>query len=163
MRAILFLLGAALTPLPGFAACDAEAALFHCQIGKKTLQVCETAGRLTYDFGPAGKPELSLSVDIAQADFTPWPGIGRTMWNELAFHNDGVTYLVWSALEKQFEEDQPPPLLEGGVTVLQGDKDLANLTCDQGSVTSFLDTIYDMKTRIGQCYDYDTRGWRACG
>jgi hypothetical protein len=160
MRAALLLL--ALTPLPAFAACQPDAALFHCQIGKRTLQICEAAGRLTYDFGPTGKPELSLSVDIAQADFTPWPGIGRTMWDELAFHNEGVTYRVWTALEKQMEENQPEPVLEGGVTVMRGDEDLASLTCDEGTVTSLLDIVSNMKAEIGQCWDYATLTWRQC-
>lgn len=161
MRAVLLLL--ALVPLPAFAACEPDAALFHCQIGKRTLQVCESAGRLTYTFGPGSKPELSLSVDIAKADFTPWPGVGRTMWDELAFQNDGVTYLVWAALEKQLEEDQPQPELQGGVTVMRGDEDLASLTCDAGTVTSLLDTITDLKAGIGQCWGYDSQSWGPCG
>jgi hypothetical protein len=152
----------ALLAAPANAACQPDATLFHCQIGKRTLQVCETDGHLTYAFGPAKSPELSLSVDIATADFTPWPGIGRTMWNELAFHNDGVTYQVWSALEKQLEEGQPDPVPQGGVNVTRGDAALASLTCDEGTVTSFLDTIYDMKAGIGQCYDHATLTWQSC-
>jgi hypothetical protein len=159
MRAALLL---ALLPLPAFADCAPDEALFHCQIGRKTLQVCAAGDRLTYDFGPAGKPELSLSVRLAEADFTPWPGIGRTIWDEIAFYNDGATYRVWVALEKQLDPEEPEPELQGGVHVSRGGADLANLTCNPGSVLSLLDTIHDLKTGIGQCYDRESLRWQAC-
>ncbi len=111
---------------------------------------------------PRGAPELALNATFADADFTPWPGIGRTMWNELAFHNDGVTYTVWSSLEKQLEENQPEPQVEGGVHVTQGDAELASLTCNPGSVRAALDTIWDIKTMIGQCWNYEANRWQAC-
>ncbi len=160
MRAALLFL--ALVPQPVLAACQPDDALFHCQIGKKTLQVCETSGTLTYIFGPAGKPELSLAVSIADADFTPWPGIGRTMWDEIAFHNDGVTYRVWASLEKQLDPDEPEPVLQGGVQVSRGETDLASLVCNEGSVQSLLDTVWTLKTGIGQCYDREASRWQAC-
>jgi hypothetical protein len=160
MRAALLL--TLLLAAPAQAACQNDLTIFSCKIGAKTLQVCEWKGMLIYQFGPEGAPELSLTTPIQDADFTPWPGIGRTMWNELAFHNDGVTYRVWSSLEKQLEENQPEPQVEGGVSVTRGEAELASLTCTPGSVTAALDVIYDRKTAIGQCWDYEANRWQAC-
>jgi hypothetical protein len=160
MRITLLL--AVLAAAPAHAACQNDLTIFSCKIGAKTLQVCEWKGMLIYQFGPEGAPELALNTTFADADFTPWPGIGRTMWNELAFHNDGVTYTVWSALEKQLEENQPEPQVEGGVHVTRGDAELASLTCNPGSVRSALDTVWNIKTMIGQCWNHEANLWQAC-
>lgn len=161
MRTPLLLL-ALLASAPAQAACQNDLEVFSCKIGAKTLQVCEWKGMLIYQFGPEGAPELSLNVTYAEADYTPWHGIGRTMSDSLAFHNDGVTYEVWAALEKQLDETDPEPVLQGGVAVMKGDTLLAGLTCTPGTVRSALDGIWDIKTRIGQCWDHEALVWRAC-
>lgn len=160
MRAALLI--SLLAAAPAHAACQNDLMIFSCKIGTKTLQVCEWKGVLIYRFGPEGAPELSLNSTIMDADYTPWHGIGRTMWYDLAFHTNGVTYTVWSALEKQLEEDQPEPQLQGGVAVERGDAVLAGLACTPGTVRSNLDILSDRKTEIGQCWDYDANRWQPC-
>lgn len=159
MRAALLL--ALLAAGPAQALCQGDE-YFSCRIGAKELQVCYWKGMLIYQYGPETAPELSLNVTVEEADFTPWAGIGRTMWDSLAFHNDGVTYEVWAAMDKKLEDSEPEPVLQGGVTVMKGGETLASLTCDAGSARSALDTLWDRKTEIGQCWDYEANQWGAC-
>ncbi len=53
MRAAILL--ALLAAAPAHAACQNDLEIFSCQIGKKTLQVCEWKGMLIYQFGPEAR------------------------------------------------------------------------------------------------------------
>ncbi|MFM7333601.1 MAG: hypothetical protein ACKO1H_04180, partial [Tabrizicola sp.] len=151
MRAALLLI---LLAAPAHATCQGDEA-FSCPIGKKTLDVCYWKGMLTYRFGPEGKPELTISEPLETVDYTPWPGIGRAIWDMVAFQNEGVTYEVWTSFDKMDEN----AVMEGGVNVVQDDTLLATLTCDKGSVAAGLDRISDLKAGIGQCWDYENQAW----
>lgn len=151
MRAVLLL---ALLAAPAHAACQGDEA-FSCQIGAKTLDVCYWKGMLTYRFGPDGKPEITLSERLETVAFTPWPGIGSSLWETVAFQNDGYTYEVWTSVERDPEASEPR---SGGVRVMQGDTTVAELTCDRGTATS-MDGLYDLKDGIGQCWDMETQSW----
>lgn len=155
--AFLLILLAAPAASPVWAACQGDEA-FSCAIGKKTLEICYWKGMLTYRFGPEGKPELTVNEPLETVAYTPWPGIGRAIWDSVAFKNEGVTYEVWSSFDRMDEN----AVLEGGVNVLQGDKTLATLTCDKGSVATALDAISGLKAGIGQCWDYEGRTWGLC-
>jgi hypothetical protein len=155
MRATLLLL--ALAASPAQAACQGDTA-FSCQIGAKTLQVCYWKGALIYAFGPENAPELTIAQPLETADYTPWPGIGRAIWDSVAFTNQGTTYDVWTAFDRLDEN----AVLEGGVNVLEGDTLLATLTCDRGSVATALDTVGILKAGIGQCWDHESLTWGLC-
>jgi hypothetical protein len=154
MRAALLL---ALLAAPAHAACQGDEA-FSCQIGKKTLEVCYWKGMLTYAYGPKGKPELFLNEPLETVAFTPWPGIGSSLWETVAFQNDGYTYEVWTSVERDPEATEPR---SGGVRVMQGDATVAELTCDPGTATP-MDALYDLKDGIGQCWNMETRTWGLC-
>lgn len=154
MRAALILI---LLATPASAACQGEEA-FSCQIGKKTLDVCSWKGALIYRFGPEGQPELTIAEPLETVAYTPWPGIGRAIWDTVAFQNDGVSYEVWTSFDKMDES----AVLEGGVNVMQGDTSLASLTCDKGSVAHGLDVISDLKAGIAQCWDPEGQAWGSC-
>lgn len=154
MRAALIL---ALLASPASAACQGDEA-FSCRIGKKTLDVCYWKGALIYRFGPEGQPELTIAEPLETVAYTPWPGIGRAIWDTVAFRNDGVTYEVWTSFDKMDES----AVLEGGVNVMQGDTSLASLTCDKGSVAHGLDVISDLKAGIAQCWDPEGQAWGSC-
>lgn len=154
MRTALLL---ALLAAPAHAACQGDEA-FSCRIGNKTLDVCYWKGMLNYRFGPEGKPELTLYELLETVAYTPWPGIGRAIWDSVAFQNEGVTYEVWSSFDKMDEN----AVMEGGVNVMRGDKTLATLTCDKGSVGRGLDTLSELKAGIGQCFDHETQSWGMC-
>lgn len=156
MRAALFLL--TLLASPAGAACQGDEA-FSCRIGGKTLDVCYWKGMLTYRFGPEGKPELMLSEPLETVAFTPWPGIGSSLWETVAFRNEGYIYEVWTSVERDPEATEPRA---GGVRVMQGDKTVAELSCDPGTASP-MDGLYDLKHGIGQCWDMEAQAWtRNC-
>ena len=154
MRAVLLLV---LLAAPVHAACPDDT-VFSCPIGKKTLEICHAKGLLTYSFGRGGKPELIISERLETVAYTPWPGIGRAIWDSVAFENEGVTYEVWTSFDRMDET----AVMEGGVNVMQGDKTLATLTCNKGSVGRGLEGLSDLKAGIGQCWDYESRSWSLC-
>jgi hypothetical protein len=155
MRAALIL--ALLAATSASAACQGDEA-FSCKIGQKTLEVCYWKGMLTYSYGRDGKPELILTEPLETVAYTPWPGLGRAIWDTVAFRNAGVTYEVWTSFDKMDEN----AVLEGGVYVMEGETMLASPTCDRGSVAHGLDTISFMKAGIGQCWEPETQSWGNC-
>jgi hypothetical protein len=159
MRAVLLLFALA---TPSWAACPNESEIFSCTIRGKPLQLCHWKGALIYNYGPVNRPELSIAEPLETVAFTPWAGIGRTMVDIVAFENEGVTYEVWTAMEKQLDETEPEPRLQGGVTVLKGHDVLASLECDPGTPSIGLDVISGLKEDIGQCWDHGTQTWGAC-
>jgi hypothetical protein len=157
MRAILLFLALA---APAQAACPNDSEVFSCTISGKALQLCHWKGALIYNFGDPERPELSIAEPLQTAAFTPWNGIGRYIWETLAFRNAGYTYEVWTSAERGPEATEG---LTGGITVLQGDQTIAQLTCDPGTPNQSLDVIYELKQSIGQCWDFDSRSWQtAC-
>jgi hypothetical protein len=158
MRAALLLLALA---APAQATCENEGALFSCQIGKKTLQICQADQTLTYTFGPAKAPELVIAEPLETVDYEPWSGWGRNRFYTVTFQNDGFDYEVWSG----FDRIGQPRGMDGGVIVRKGGAQVVELTCDWGSTTGELDVIGSLKNKIGQCYDQEVSTWRSgpCG
>ena len=154
MRAALLLVVLA---APAHAACQGDEA-FSCQIGAKTLEICYWKGMLTYRFGPEGKPELMLNEPLETVAFTPWPGIGSSLWETVAFRNEGYIYEVWTSVERDPEATEPRA---GGVRVMQGTDTVAELACDRGTATP-MDKLYDLKDGIGQCWDMEAQTWGLC-
>lgn len=154
MRALTLLL--VLLAVPAQAACPNESEIFSCTIKGKPLQLCHWRGAVIYNFGPVEKPELSLSQPLQSVDFTPWPGIGGTIWESVAFPNQGYSYEVWTSVERDPEATSG---LEAGVNVLEGETLVAQLACDPGTPSQSLDVIYGLKESIGQCWDFDSRSW----
>lgn len=151
------LLIAFLSATPAWATCQGDEA-FSCRIGAKQVEVCYWKGMLTYSYGPEGKPELFLNEPLQTVAFTPWPGVGSGIWETVAFRNKGYTYEVWTSVERDPEATEPR---SGGVRVLQGDQTVAELTCDRGTATP-MDTLYDLKEGIGQCWDMESQTWGLC-
>jgi hypothetical protein len=154
MRSALLLLALA---APAHAGCQGDEA-FSCQIGAKRVEVCYWKGMLTYSFGREGKPELTLNEPLETVAFTPWPGIGSSLWETVAFRNEGYTYEVWTSVERDPEANEPRA---GGIRVTQGEATVAELTCDRGTATP-MDALYDLKDGIGQCWDMGTQSWGGC-
>lgn len=158
MRAAFLLLAlAAPAAGPVWAACQGDEA-FSCQIGAKRVEVCYWKGMLTYRFGRDGKAEITLNEPLESVAFTPWPGIGSSLWETVAFHNEGYTYEVWTSVERDPEATEPRA---GGVRILQGEETVAELSCDRGTATP-MDTLYDLKDGIGQCWDMGSQTWVLC-
>lgn len=155
MRVALVTL-ALLLPAAAMAECPGGTEVFSCTIGKNTLQICHRQNALVYSFGPPGAPDLTLTQPLETAAFTPWPGVGNTIWESVAFPNQGHTYEVWTAVERNPEDTKG---LRGGVNVLKGEALQAQLTCAPGTASQSLDVIFGLKEAIGQCWDFDSRSW----
>jgi len=146
----------ALAAGPVLAACPGETVL-SCQIGRKALEVCLVQGAVTYAFGPAGAPEITLSSPVESVAYTPWNGIGRAIWETVAFENRGVTYEVWTSLDKMV----PGAATQAGINVLDGASLVAQLTCTPGTVDGAIDRLYPAKEATGQCWNHATFAWQA--
>ena len=110
--------------------------------------------------------ELRLSVPIEDIHLTPWHGVGRTIWEEVKFHNLGVRYTVYGAIDRALSENSDGEVvteISGGIVVKVGERDPVHLACDKNSVDFPWGTsIFDAKTAKGQCFDRVMRVWRAC-
>ncbi len=137
------------------------------QGGAKRLSVCVDGRTLHYAFGAVDKsPELLLSRDVTEVDYTPWPGVGRTIWEEVSFENLGHVYLVHGWLDRipseETDEDPQRPT-GGGVTVTRGEETLATLECDPGSVEFYwTDAVNAAMAKAGRCFDWGTHTWQQC-
>lgn len=155
MRAAVLLL---LLSAPAQAACQNDSQVFSCQIKGKTLDICHWKGALIYTFGPDAKPDLTIAEPLETVEFTPWPGIGGSIWETVAFRNEGYSYEVFTSVERDPDAVQG---LQGGVTVIKDGAVVADLACDPGTPSNSLDVIFDLKESIGQCWDFDSRSWQT--
>jgi hypothetical protein len=173
MRPALALLAAAAAialagQAPAACAPDQETFL-SCTLsgGRKALDICLDAQAATYAFGPTGgTAELSLSVPVADVDYTPWGGIGRTIWEEVVFRNEDVTYAVFGAIRRDPGGDDTSDMIitnDGGIEVRRGEERLAMLACDPGTVDFPWDeALSEAKRAVGVCRDLRNRTWVNC-
>lgn len=134
--------------------------LLICDIADSTkhLETCLTRDTVTYAFGVKGQtPELSLTHKIRDVEHTPWPGIGRWIWEEIALFNEGYAYRV----SYSFERDPENIAIEGALEVWKGDDVLASLECAPDTIdfSGFPSPVYDAKVAAGQAWDFDTKRW----
>lgn len=158
-----------LLALPGAALADCRGeTLISCDIGDgRHLEVCiergdsPGEGAFTYAFGPRGRPELTLREEFAAGTAIPWSGVGRAIWEGVAFRSDGHVYEAWHSVDR-LQED---PSLEAGVTILRGESFLASLSCGggPGTVIAPLFTIQDAMAAAGFCRDPARHEWRRDG
>ncbi|MEX0348049.1 MAG: hypothetical protein AB3N15_01390 [Paracoccaceae bacterium] len=158
-----------LTASAAFASCpNGQSSFLTCQIeGKpKVMQACYDAEAAHYSFGPRGGPaELALSETYETLGYTPWPGVGRSIWETVTFTNGDYRYVVNGGVDRMFgdeaESENPHPQF-GSVTVFKGEKIIAELACDPATVSfSWSDNLYDYKEAAGFEWDYRDRVWRA--
>ncbi|WP_428543604.1 hypothetical protein [Profundibacter sp.] len=131
--------------------------------GRKAVDVCVEGDMLTYSFGRTGKaPDLALLVPVVDADYTPWPGIGRAIWETVTFHNGKTSYVVAGVIDRKFSEEETADI-SGLINVVEGEETLATFDCDPGSVDfAYGGSIYDAKTAAGQCYNLEEQRWENC-
>ncbi len=160
---------ASLIATPAFAACPAGSDTFlSCTMsqGRKALDVCADATGVRYSFGSTGgTPDLSLAERYADLDYTPWPGIGRTIWETVVFRNAGYAYTVSGSIDRDADQTTPDgaemAVTAGGqVMVSQGDQTIATLTCDPDTVDfPWTEALSDGKRAAGFSMDSETRTW----
>jgi hypothetical protein len=157
--AIILGLAGLLAPVAAQAGCQGEL-LLSCPIAgsDKHLDMCLDGDELVYSFGRAGSPELVLYEPLSEGTYTPWQGIGRSINEEVAFRNEGYSYIVSWALDR-LEDNHP---VYGGVTILKDEKYVTRLECEAGSVgPSFEPSLTYAMGEIGLCWDRDAFGWTA--
>jgi len=146
-------------------ACDEVVHSCTFKQGATQVQVCLNPQTVTYDYGPTGgTPDLSLAVTIADAEYTPWPGVGNAIFEGVTFRNGAFSYEVFGGSPKLDENDELGPLF-GGIIISENNETIARLSCDEGSVVWAgygTDGIYGAKTAAGQCWDSRNRAWELC-
>lgn len=131
------------------------------QGGQKQLDLCIQGATLHYSFGRSGAaPDLALSVPVTAAEHQPWHGVGRSIWEATTLRNDGYAYEVYASVDRMVEDAQMAK--SGGVTVFQGDKEVAHLVCDPGRAELTLWAVTDAKEAAGQCWRAEAQIWAPC-
>ena len=147
----------------GWALCaSSEVPVFACTFsgGKKAVEICAGANRAHYAFGKRGQAaELSLSTAMSALEYRPWNGIGRSIHEEVTFRNAGHGYTVYFSFDRF--ADPPETGSAGGIAVTKAGEELANLTCDPGSISNGIEQLYQLKLDAGQCWDYNEFRWRS--
>lgn len=151
-----------------FPACGLQQETFmSCQIEGQSdlLAVCFDAEVAHYTFGPPEEPELSLSEAVRTLSYTPWPGAGRAIWEDVTFRNGNYSYTVYGGFERMFDdetEDNHPQPFFGGVHVRRGDVTVAELSCDPDTVDfAWGEGLWDAKQAAGMTWDFETGSWQA--
>ena len=175
MRLLIALLTIVALAPAAFAKCapSSQGTFLSCTFsnGRKAVDVCVEGDNLTYRFGRVGKaPDLELSVPVIDADYTPWPGIGNSIIEIVAFQNQDTRYEVTGVIDRIYPEDGTKDIqlvYYGYVEVIVGSESQVVLSCDDGSVVLDGGSLDDAKTAAGQCWDaegMDPEGWRwiAC-
>ena len=154
-----------LMTLPGWAAAGCFGAgqpLFHCTFkgGKSEVNICIQNDIVTYAYGAKGAlPDMLLAQHAFDVDMHPWPGMGRYYWESMTLHNVSHSYGVSFSVDKL----SPNAPVEAALRVYQGKKQLAELTCDRGSVfqPSF-QPLANQKSASGQCWNPQVSSWVFC-
>jgi len=149
-------------PVSGYAQCaDNERSVLECTFkkGKKTVSVCISGDSIFYEYGKTGaKPDLRLVENIRDVDHLPWPGIGRSIWNETTFYNAEYSYSIYMSMDRMSDEHP----IDAGIVVAKAGKELARLECDKKNLKLGLFEVSDTKKQFGQCWDMEREKWRAC-
>lgn len=156
------------TPAQAEGCFGAGTELFHCTVeaGRKTADVCLQGDVAVYRFGPTGgEADLLLARGVDDVDMTPWPGVGRTIWEDMTFHNGDHSYTISRAMDRMIAKDDPDQStdMRGTVVVKKRNETLSELECDPGSV-SFGDfyPLFEAKEAAGQCWDREAFAWAKC-
>lgn len=163
MHKILLTVVLSLMPAVASAACFGPGQpLFQCSFkgGKTEVNLCIQNDIVTYMYGPKGRsPDLLLTQQSRDVYMRPWPGIGRYYWEEISLNNGAHRYGIDYSFDKM-SDDEP---VAATLTVSRGDKVLATLSCDPGSVqdASFL-ALEQQKTKSGQCWNREAEYWEFC-
>ena len=163
MKTPLIALLALFLPSMALAGCPAGTeTLINCTFknGTKSVTTCMNGDMATYSYGPTGgTPELQMTRHIRDIDMQPWHGFGRWIFEAFTFQNGDYNYTLRYAIDK-LSEDQA---IEGDLWVGKGEKQLAELICDAGSVdtSGYALPLYDAKIANGQSWDREEMIWTA--
>ena len=162
MRFYLALICIAFLPTSSFGACASNlTTLLSCPIGAgaKTLDVCAYAEHVVYRFVETGHAaDLELIRDTEVLEYTPWAGVGSSIFDSLTFTSAGYSYEVFASKDRAADA----PDVTGGVIVTQGAQPITDLHCDAGQTDANIDALLALREAAGLCYDYASFSWGAC-
>lgn len=154
---------------PAYDCSASEETYFACTVsnGAKAVEICHDLDVARYAFGRRpGLNELQITQPVTQIGLIPWPGIGRTIWEEVTFENAGFQYTVFAVIERNLPEKENDEIVvtrSGGIVVMQGGDTVAELSCDAGSVDFPWGTgLFEAKLAAGQCFEPALREWQSC-
>ena len=157
-----------LSASPMYAACPLETDTFlSCTIANRHhgLDVCIDGDQVSYAYGlPKQPPELSLVSEIATLEYQPWPGVGRSIWEEVTFHNGNYSYTVSAGFDRTATEGVtiPPSAYFGGVVVHRAGDELTSLMCQRETVVfPWTEALGQGKHRAGLRWDMETQSWTS--
>ncbi|WIV52320.1 hypothetical protein QQG91_15160 (plasmid) [Marivivens sp. LCG002] len=149
-----------------FAGCPQGTEAFNtCQIeGRNTeVAVCFDDRNVSYSYGSIGSPpELELSSPVERVDFEPWPGLGRSIYEEVTFYNGDYSYTVGGGFERPFSDEEAQQELRrfGWVEVMHLGEQIAYFECRPETVTyGFGGGLYDLKVAANQSWDQYSLSW----
>ncbi len=140
-----------------------EQTFMACKIADsgKSLRVCFDDDTVHYRFGAADQsPELALSVAMVEAVYQPWPGIGRAIWESVAFPNADYTYEVFAGFDRMVEGDEDESAGFGGVHVMRNDQIVGELRCAPESLDfTWGEGLFAAKEAAGMTFDLESQTW----
>ncbi|MFN3663460.1 hypothetical protein [Yoonia sp.] len=151
------------------AAClTTEHTFMSCRIAdsEDVLRVCFDGTNIFYRYGPADQPPaLALSESVASVAYTPWPGIGRAIWESVSFTNAGYVYEAFAGFDRMLAKDADDGMEVqpfGGVHVIRDGDITATRTCAADAVRFGWDSaLFDAKTALGLIWDVSNHTWLA--
>ena len=162
MKRQLAMMMALYLPNLAVADCGDEAELLiSCTFrdGAKTVTTCLSGETASYAFGPTDGPaELKLDRHVTRLDMQPWGGFGRWISEGFTFANGEYRYHLRYTIDKLNEDH----VIEGDLWVGNGEKRLAEMICDTGSVktSGYPLPLFDAKIAAGQTWDHEELIWR---
>lgn len=133
--------------------------MFHCTFegGAKTVDVCLQGEVVVYSFGRTGRAaDMILARREVGVPMTPWNGIGRSISEEITIYSGTYAYILSYEMDRSVES----AAVSGRLIVGEGDSELAELTCDEGSVSEAdFYPLFEAKDVAGQKYCPETFSW----
>ncbi|AQS87951.1 hypothetical protein AA101099_1474 [Neoasaia chiangmaiensis NBRC 101099] len=120
-----------------------ERAVFSCETDKGVVSICEDGVKLHYRFGKPGNVEMSYPADddtaspAFNADTLTFSGGGGAY---VTFIRKGLRYTIFRASGRWGQHDETT--LVGGVAVARGDKEVTNLACHGGTLSSLGPSLF---------------------
>lgn len=133
-----------------------ERAAFSCETDKGVISICENGMKLHYRFGKPGKIEMSYPADddaassAFNADTLTFSGGGGAY---VTFITKGLRYTIFHASGRWGQNDETT--LVSGIAVTRGDKEITNLACHGGALSSLGQSLFLRDSLHAETPPYD--------
>lgn len=121
-----------------------------CQIEgqDKEVLLCMTADQAIYRFGaPSGEPELALQSPLVDLTYLNGDKTGLADGEAVVFHNQDTSYRVVFGFRRSATDDW---VKTGSITVLRGEKAIAELTCAEDTVARLPERLAGRMKDLGR-------------